>query len=71
MRVYVNDREIELFAGMKVRHALIHEELLDQLASGKIVCDEWGNEIGLDGALVEDVRIYVCEGSCRRSASSS
>ena len=56
---------------MKVRHALIHEELLGQLASGKIVCDEWGNEIGLDGALVEDARIYVCEGSCNRSGCSS
>ena len=70
MRVFVNDREIELLPGMKVRHALIHEDLLDQLASGKICCDEWGNEIGIDGALVEDARIYVCKSSCRRGRSS-
>jgi hypothetical protein len=63
VKVYVNDREVPLWAGMTVRHALIHENLLPELARGGKVYDEWGNEIGLDGSLVENAQIYVRGGS--------
>jgi hypothetical protein len=59
MRVYVNDRNIDLLPGMSVKHALIRAGFLGDIESGKKVCDEWGNEIGLDGALAEGVKIYV------------
>jgi hypothetical protein len=59
MKVYVNDREVSLLAGMHVRHALINADLLAEVDRGGKVLDEWGNEIGLDGSLTENARIYV------------
>ncbi len=63
MKVYVNDREVPLGEGMTVRHALIHENLIPELEQGGRVYDEWGNEIGLDGSLTENARVYVRGGS--------
>lgn len=59
MRVYVNDRPIDLLPGMRVRHALQRAGLLEEVGSATRPLDEWGNELGLDGALSEEVRIYV------------
>ena len=60
MRVYVNDREVELAPGMKVRHALVRTGLISELERGKKkVYDQWGNEVGIDGALTENTKIYV------------
>ncbi len=59
MTVFVNDRPLDLLPGMTVRHALISAGLLDPIKKSKKVFDEWGNEIGLDGALVEGMKIYV------------
>ncbi len=59
MKVYVNDRPVDLLPGTKVRHALIREDLLEELKKSRKVYDEWGNEIGLDGALSEGMKIYV------------
>lgn len=59
MRVYVNEKPVEIFSGMKVKHALISAGLLKEIESGKKVYDEWGNEIGLDGALSEGMKIYI------------
>ncbi len=59
MTVYVNDKPVDLLPGMTVRHALISAGLLKELATSKKVYDEWGNEIGLDGALTEVMRIYL------------
>jgi hypothetical protein len=59
MRVYVNDRQIELLQGMTVRHALVASGLLADVEAGKSVRDEWGNPVGLDGALSEGAKIYV------------
>jgi hypothetical protein len=58
MKVFVNDKPIEILAGMTVRHALISADLLRETESSKRVFDEWGNEIGLDGALAEGSKIY-------------
>lgn len=59
MTVFVNNLEISLFPGMTVRHALIGAGLIDEVTAGKKAYDEWGNELGLDGALTEGSRIYV------------
>lgn len=44
---------------MTVEHALIKAGLLEQVAAGRKVYDEWGNELGLAGALSEDMKIWV------------
>ena len=59
MKVFVNDIEIELLSGMTVSHALIHTGLLKEIEKGKKVCDQWGNELGLDGVLSEGIKIYL------------
>jgi hypothetical protein len=59
MKVYVNKRPIEMLPGMTVRHALISVGLLKEIEKLKKVYDEWGNEIGLDGALSDGTKIYV------------
>lgn len=47
--------------GMTVRHALIAADCLDDIMNGQRAFDEWGNEIGLEGALTENARIYTGE----------
>lgn len=58
MKVYVNDRPFDLLPGMTVKHALVAAGLLKEMASKKTY-DQWGNELGLDGALSEGMKIYV------------
>ncbi len=59
MTVYVNDKPVDLLPGMTVRHALISAGLLKDIETSKRVYDEWGNEVGLDGALSDGSKIYV------------
>ncbi|MBI5076421.1 MAG: hypothetical protein HZB62_14820 [Nitrospirae bacterium] len=59
MKICVNEKEIELAAGMTVRHALIHAGLLKEIEKEKKVYDQWGNELGLDGSLCEGMLILV------------
>jgi hypothetical protein len=59
MRVYVNDQPVDLLRGMTVRHALLQAEHLRELKTPKKVYDQWGNEVGLDGALSEELKLYV------------
>ena len=59
MTVYVNDKPADLLPGMTVKHALVSTGLLKDIETSKRVYDEWGNELGLDGALVEGAKIYV------------
>jgi len=60
MNVYVNNQAVHIYAGMTVRHALLTAGVLEDLkVSKKKVYDEWGNEIGLDGVLTEEARIYI------------
>ena len=58
MRVFVNDKPVDILLGMTVRHALISAGLLDEIGPKKVY-DEWGNEVGLDGALSEGAKIFV------------
>ena len=62
MKVFVNNREVHLAPGMTVRHAIIAAGLTKEIEAGKKVFDEWGNELGLDGALSENSRIHVEDG---------
>jgi hypothetical protein len=50
---------MELGPGMTVRHALIQSGLLAEVTAGKKVYDQWGNEVGLDGALNSEGKYYV------------
>jgi len=59
MRVYVNDIPVDILPGMTVKHAIIRAGLLKEVESLKHVFDEWGNEIGMDGALSVGEKIYV------------
>jgi hypothetical protein len=59
MKVFVNNQEVEIMLGMTVRHALIGAGLQKPLSNGTLVTDEWGNSIGMDGALDEGVKIIV------------
>jgi len=59
MKVYVNDKPVDLLPGMTVKHALTSEGLLEKLEHGKKVYDEWKNELGLDGALSEGIKIFI------------
>ena len=59
MRVYVNQIPVDLLPGMKVKHALIGAGLLKEIERQKKVYDEWENEIGLEGALFEGMRIEI------------
>lgn len=59
MVVRVNGEEVTLAPGMKVRHALIAADLLDEVKRGKKVRDGAGNEVGLDGALSDGLELIV------------
>lgn len=63
MKVYVNNQAVHIYAGMTVRHALLTVGVPEDLdASKKKVYDEWGNEVGLEGVLTEEARIYIRAG---------
>jgi hypothetical protein len=51
MRIWLNDKPLTLVTGMKIRDALIQAGLLQEIEKGGKVIDEWGNEVGLDGAV--------------------
>ena len=59
MNVWVNNQPVDLLEGMTVRHALIQADLVKEIEKGKKVYDEWGNEVGLDGAVEEGQRFEV------------
>jgi len=59
MRIWLNDQPLDLIQGMKVRQVLIQADLLLKTEKGYKVFDEWGNEVGLDGALEEGSRLYL------------
>lgn len=59
MRIWLNDQPIILVPGMKVRQALIQADLMKEIEKGARVFDEWGNEVGLDGALEDESRFVL------------
>jgi len=59
MKVFVNDIPVDVLRSMTVKHALINVGLLREIEDSKKAYDEWGNELGLDGALSEGMKIYI------------
>ena len=59
MKVYVNNQDVNVVAGMTVKHALTAAGLIEEIEKGKKIYDEMGNEIGLGGALTEGAKIYI------------
>jgi hypothetical protein len=60
--VYVNGRKIDLYRGMKVKHALIayDESLYKASLAGEIrVEDENGFPVGVEGSLADGARIFT------------
>ncbi len=58
MKVYVNGNAVFVLEGMTVRHALLASNLREK-AEPLLVRDEWGNEVGMDGALHEGQKLFV------------
>jgi hypothetical protein len=62
MQIKVNDREIEIFSGARVRDVLRKYSKITwtQIQKGsKAVFDRHGHEIALDGELSAGVRLFV------------
>lgn len=59
MRIFINDQPVDLLTGMTVRQALDQAGLLAEIEKGARVFDAWGNEVGLDGALEDGVRLTL------------
>ena len=59
MRVYVNEKPVDLLPVIRVRHALVSAGRMAEIAAGLKVYDEWGHELGLDGALTDGMKISV------------
>lgn len=60
MRVFVNGEPLDLLPGMQVRHALIQLGLLrDGGEPLPRVRDQWGNLLGLNGALEEGALLFL------------
>jgi hypothetical protein len=59
MQVFVNEKPVDLVPGMRVRHALTQAGQMAAIGAGLKVYDEWGHELGLDGALADGMKIFV------------
>ncbi len=62
IKVHVNGKAIWISRAFSVRHALLayNEDSLADVTSGEAyVTDARGNEVGLDGALFDGMRLYV------------
>ncbi len=62
IEVWVNDKKISLYRGMKVKHALIayDQNVYEAALAGSIrVEDENGFILGLEGSLTHGARIFV------------
>lgn len=60
--VFVDDRPVDIFRGMSVKHALISYDMAVYRAavSGDVfIEDRDGFRVGLDGALQDGSRLYV------------
>jgi hypothetical protein len=60
MKVLVNDKEITLFEGAKVKDAVlsVDKKILRKISLYEIL-DKYGNQIGIDGALQEGNKLFI------------
>jgi hypothetical protein len=59
LRVRINNHIITLPPGLTLKHALIRADLMPQVEKGRKVYDQWGNEVGLDGALTDGATFTI------------
>ena len=59
MRIYVNQKPVDLAPGMQVKHALIGAGEMEKIFAGLKAYDAWGHELGLDGAVTDGMKIFV------------
>lgn len=62
IKVHVNGKAIWISPTFSVKHALLayNEDSLAEVTSGEAyVADARGNEVGLEGALFDGMRLYV------------
>ncbi len=59
IKVYLDDKPISIFKGMKVKHVLSYEVLEEVKKGIKIITDEEGHERGLEGSLTDGEKIYI------------
>jgi hypothetical protein len=59
MNVWVNQKAIRLAPGMLVKHAVQAAGFWSEIEVGKRVYDNWGNEVGLDGALTDGIKLWI------------
>jgi len=59
MQVFVNEEPVDLISGMQMKHVLIRSDKMAAIDAGFKVYDEWGHELGLDGAVAEGIKIFV------------
>lgn len=62
IKVFVNGKQLWISPAFSVRHALLaydEDSLADVIAGEAYVADARGNEVGLDGALFDGMRLYV------------
>ena len=57
--VYVNDEPRRLFLGLRVRHAIGHQQSKLVERNEVVVEDADGNQVDLDGALYDGERLHV------------
>ncbi len=57
--VYVNDEPKRFFLGLRVRHAIGHEDAWRVDRSEALVQDGDGNQVDLDSALYDGERLFV------------
>jgi hypothetical protein len=60
MKVFVNDKELILFRGAKVRDAVLSfdKRILREISHYEIL-DKYGNQTEIDGALQEGSQLYI------------
>ena len=59
MQVWVNRQVIRLAPGMQVKLAVQVAGLWSEVQAGKRVYDDWGNEVGFEGALTPGEKLWV------------
>lgn len=60
MKVFVNEKEITLFEGAKVKDAVLSfdKRIIRKISQYEIL-DRYGNQTGIDGALLEGSELFI------------
>jgi hypothetical protein len=60
MKVFVNEKEITLFRGARVKDAVLSfDRKIRHKISSYQISDVYGNQTGLDGALQEGSKLFI------------